>query len=657
MCGIAGIWSKSSDLIENKLYVQNMIQQINHRGPDFVGFWEDELEGIFLGHGRLSILDLSVAGHQPMISKSGKYVISFNGEIYNHSDLKKELEKKTQDIKWVGHSDTEILLELIDTYGLEKALNKCIGMFAIALWNKEENSLTLVRDRIGEKPLYYGFTGQNEKESFLFGSELSALKNLRIFKNEINPLALSELLNYQVISAPNCIFKNIFQLEPGHLVKIISSRKEDLGKSIPWWRLSSCVDKSFEDQISNEKEAIIFMERTLREAIKMQSIADVPLGAFLSGGIDSSLITALLQKESANNVKTFTIGFENKNFDEAPFAREVAKYLNTDHNEFYLTSKDAQNLIPSLSKIYSEPFADSSQLPTHLVCREARNYGLKVALSGDGGDELFGGYNRYFLGEKIWKKANLLPWKIRRIFGEVGIRLPNQELDSILKIFGINQIGTKISKLSSRLKDVRNEDEFYYSLISLWNNPSFLFHEDYQNQLHHTFPKAMKLKLPLSIKDNLTAKMMFYDALNYLPNDILTKVDRAAMAASLETRAPFLDHRVIEGAWRINMGLKVKSNKWLNTNKWVLRKILYKYVPKKLIERPKAGFAIPLADWLRGSLRIWAGDLLSKENINKNNYLNYSIISSLWEDHLSGRVDNSAKLWPIIMWQSWLDNN
>ena len=657
MCGIVGFWSNFQDEEENKINIIKMSEELNHRGPDYGGYWNDNSEALYISHRRLSIIDLSVAGNQPMLSHSGRYLISFNGEIYNHFEIKKNLEKEKKFIKWRGHSDTEILLELIELYGLEKALLKCVGMFALALWDRKEKCLQLARDRIGEKPLYYGFSGSSKKKTFLFASELSAIKKWKYFNNEINPEALSELINYQSISAPNSIYKNILQLMPGHVVKINSPNDLFLDSSKAWWSLTSTVEKSIENPISKMSEAISLIENKLKNAVQIQSIADVPLGTFLSGGVDSSLITALLQNQSNRKVKTYTIGFEEQEFNEAPFSKEIAKFLDTDHNEFYLTSRDAQDLIPKLSEIYSEPFADPSQLPTHLVCRESSNSGLSVALSGDGGDELFGGYNRYFLGEKIWKRIGFAPFYIRRLIGEVGTRLPEKNLDEIFNPFGFNQIGNKIKKLSERLSYIKDQDDFYFSLISQWKDPNFLFEKDFIRSKNFNLPEALLTKIPSKFSNDLTAKMMIYDALHYLPNDILTKIDRASMAIGFETRAPFLDHRVIEAAWKLEMNLKINPKNIVNSNKWVLREILYKYVPKSLIERPKAGFAIPLADWLRGPLKTWAGDLLSKDNIVKEGYFKHFEISILWQEHLSLKKDNSSKLWPIIMWESWLDKN
>ena len=657
MCGITGLWSNFGTKDEHKKSIEKMNEALFHRGPDGVGIWDDNEENIFLGHTRLSILDLSLSGSQPMISQNERYVISFNGEIYNHLELKKELEKIKSGFRWRGHSDTEILLEMVSCNGLENTLPKCKGMFSLALWDREEKCLKLARDRIGEKPLYYGFCGEGVDKSFVFGSELSSFKALKYFNNRINTKALSQLINYGAISAPNSIFEGISQLIPGTILTLNSPFTNELSNPKKWWSLNNEVEKSFSNQIYSENEAIFILEEVLKNSIKGQSIADVPLGTFLSGGIDSTLITALLQAQSERKVKTFTIGFEEENFNEAPFSKEVAKYLDTDHTEIFLTSKDVQNLIPKLNSIYSEPFADASQIPTHLLCREVSNSGLKVALSGDGGDELFGGYNRYFLGENIWKSMNLIPFKIRRYIGDFGLNISSEGLDKISPLLGVNQLGIKVHKLAKRFKYVKNEEEFYYSLITQWEDQSSIFCDNLKDPYLHQRPDSITCELPKNICSNLVYKMMFYDTLNYLPNDILTKVDRAAMASSLETRAPFLDQNVISTAWRISKDLKINSNLRKNSGKIVLKKLLEKYIPQKLFIRPKCGFGIPLDDWLRGPLKSWAGDLLAADNIKNSGYLKSEKITKLWEEHLSFKSNNCSKLWPIIMWQSWLEKN
>ena len=655
MCGIAGIWADSGDHNELRYEIKNISAKQKHRGPDYSGFWEDKDNLFFLSHQRLSILDLSPAGNQPMVSHSGRYVIAYNGEIYNFQDLKISLEKKYGQINWKGNSDTEVLLALIDKYGLRETLNKCVGMFAIALWDKKDKRLYLARDRMGEKPIYYGFTGPKSKRAFIFSSEISTIRDFKYFNNPFNSNGLIELINYQAISAPNSIFEDIYQLLPGHILILESPKLKFLKNSTEWWSLINVIEDSLANPINEANYAEFEVEKILKESVRIQSISDVPLGTFLSGGIDSSLITALLQKQNINKVKTFTIGFEEMEFNEAPFSRQIANILGTDHTEILLTSNDALKLIPNLSKIYSEPFADSSQLPTHLVCREAKKNGLTVALTGDGGDESFGGYNRYFLGNKIWKKIRNIPWPIRKNLGEIGVRIPEKFLYLLFRSIEINQMPSKIYKLSERLRYVNSDDEFYFSLIAQWKDPKFLFKNEFLKDIQ-TSPRLLNTKIPSSFKNDLVSKMMIYDSLNYLPNDILTKVDRAAMHTSLETRAPFLDHRVVEIAWRLNKNFKISNNNTDFSSKWILRKILYKYVPKELMERPKSGFGIPLSKWMRGPLKSWISDLISKEMINKSNILNSNEVSNLWEEHLSEKFDHSSKLWPVIMWQSWLDN-
>ena len=656
MCGILGIWSSEFKSDELKFELEKMSIQQLHRGPDHNGFWEDKENNFYLSHQRLSIIDLSHFGNQPMISKSGRYVISFNGEIYNFKELRYKLELKNVSLKWNGSSDTEVLLALIEEYGLNNALNKCVGMFAFALWDREKKVLKLARDRIGEKPIYYGYADLNSKKTFIFGSEIGAIKNFKYFNNPINTKALLQLFNFQVISAPNSIFENIYQLKPGYIITVRHTKEDFIFKSENWYDLKKQIKNSYQNPIKDRKQAEFEVEKVLKESIKIQSISDVPLGTFLSGGIDSSLVTALLQNQSKSKIKTFTIGFEDENYNEANFSRKVAKYLGTDHSEKILTAKDAQNIIPQLSSIYSEPFADSSQLPTHLVCREAKNNGLTVALSGDGGDESFGGYNRYFIGEAIWNKLNKIPWPLRGFIGQLGLNIPEFVIENTFKNLNLNQFSSKYFKLCQRLKYIQTDDQFYLSMISLWIDPNFLLNKDFLKQEIDYLPSIFKSDINYQFKNDFLARMMIYDTLNYLPNDILTKVDRASMSTSLETRAPFLDHRVIETAWKLKSQFKINSSRINFSGKWILKRILSNYLPLNLVERPKRGFGIPLAKWMRGPLKDWINDLLSKEMIERDGYLNSENVYKLWEEHLSENIDNSSKLWPIIMWQSWHDN-
>ncbi len=670
MCGFAGILTNPNFPNRSSLgkVASKMAAAIAHRGPDDSGVWWQANEVIALAHQRLSILDLSRAGHQPMISHSGRHVIVFNGEIYNHLELRRELNSQRNGTQWIGSSDTETLITAIETWGIEETLERTVGMFSIAIWDRKEHVLQLARDRFGEKPLYYGFTGEGSQKTFLFASELAAIRSFPGFSNRINREALSQLLRFSAISAPCCIYQGMNQLLPGHLLTIRESDLEEPVTSQQWWCFRTSAETASRQRyyqhqgqsnihFFNETEALNALEKTLQISIEKQSLADVSLGTFLSGGIDSSLITALLQKNNQQPIRSFTIGFEEEDFNEAPFARSVAKHLGTDHCETILTASEAMEIIPSLAKIYSEPFADSSQIPTHLVCREARKNGLKVVLSGDGGDELFGGYNRYFWGPKIWSRVNWMPFHLRYLLGCTIRNIPPSKWDRAVKALGIPQVGHKAHKLAERLQRVRTSDELYLSLISEWKQPLSIMQCEESSYPIFEPPSAVNLPLPSLISEDPAERMMAYDTLNYLPNDILTKLDRAAMAASLETRAPFLDHRVAEMAWQLPMTMKIRNKSAKQTQaigKWALRQILYKYVPSELIDRPKAGFGIPIGQWLRGSLREWAEELLNPIVIENQGYLKSQPIQQLWEQHLTGRFDHTHKLWIILMWQAWL---
>jgi asparagine synthase (glutamine-hydrolysing) len=624
---------------------------IGHRGPDAAGAWADKALGVALAHQRLAVLDLSAAGQQPMHSASGRYVVAFNGEIYNHLALRRELDSAGQAPPWRGHADTETLLAAIQAWGLEAALQRCVGMWALALVDRRERQLHFARDRFGEKPLYWGLTGSGQQRAVVFGSELAALQSYPGFNNPIDRQALAELLRFGQVPAPLSIYAGISKLPPGHWVSI--PLPLDAGASLPasrpWWTLHAVIQGGYADPLGSETEALELLENTLSQAVSDQAIADVPLGAFLSGGIDSSLVTALLQRQSSRPLRTFTIGFEEAGFNEAPHARAVAAHLGTDHAETLLTSADARALIPQLPQIYTEPFADSSQLPTHLVCREARRAGLTVALSGDGGDELFGGYNRYFWGPRIWNRLACLPGPIRRRLGSAITLIHPSAWDALGGPLPVAQLGHKAHKLAARLKHVASSDELYRSLVCEWRDPAALLQGDLFWE--GSVATAIDQPLPACLSADPVARMMAWDALGYLPDDILVKVDRAAMAVGLETRAPFLDHRVAAVAWRLPMHMKIRAG----TSKWALRQILYKYVPRELIERPKAGFAIPLGQWLRGPLRAWADELLHPDRLLHEGYLRPEPISQLWQQHLSGRYDHTTKLWTVLIWQAWLE--
>lgn len=654
MCGISGILplSNSFDRNDLSLFSLKMRESLHHRGPDASGCWIDPLERVVLSHNRLSIIDLSSAGSQPMVSRDGRLVLTFNGEIYNHRSLRRELEEALCNHDWRGTSDTETLLAAIGLWGLEKSLQKCYGMFSLALWDSSVGKLYLARDRFGEKPLYWGITGADRYKALVFASELSALRAYQGFDSSIDRNVLAHFLRFGAISAPNSIYSGISQLLPGHLISI-SHGFTELPEACPWWSFQSHISSCLDDPYIDESIALQDLESALVESVRDQSVSDVPIGAFLSGGVDSSLIAALMQAHSSRPIRTFTIGFDEADFNEAPFARSVAAHLGTDHSETVVTAADAMQLIPSLAKFYSEPFADSSQLPTHLVCREARRSGLTVALTGDGGDELFCGYNRYFWGPKIWDRLSWLPWSLRRIIGLCIRVLPPPFWDFFGGPLSIYQFGQKAHKLADRLSYVRSSDDLYHSLVSEWRDPATLLQVPLDSEINES-PSPLSWPLPDALSKDPVSRMMAIDTLNYLPNDILTKVDRAAMATSLETRAPFLDPRVAAVAWRMPMHMKIHPGQGALTSKWALRQLLYKYVPPELIERPKAGFGIPIGHWLRGPLREWASDLLEPTQIKRQGYLRPEPIQKLWCQHLSGRFDHTTRLWAVLMWQAWL---
>ena len=643
MCGIAGfIDHRGIDASNAEALGRKMAEAIIHRGPDNQGVWVDDSNGIVLAHRRLSIIDLSATGHQPMGSANGRYVVVFNGEVYNHLLLRTQLETQGLAPQWRGHSDTETILALIEAYGLESALLKMVGMFALALWDKEEQALFLARDRIGEKPLYYGTQG---KVSF-FASELKSLRQHPAFSPEINRDALCLYLRHNYIPQPYCIYNQIFKLPAGHIIKLATG---EVAK--PYWSLDEVVFNNAPSHSDSDEEILDNLDEVLKQAVGLQMQADVPLGAFLSGGVDSSLIVALMQEQSARPVKSFSIGFDNAEFDEAPFAKAVASHIGTDHHELYVSSQQAQDVIPKLPNLYDEPFSDSSQIPTYLVSEIAKEH-VTVSLSGDAGDELFGGYNRYYWGVDIYKKLSFMPLPLRRLmsgsitaispdmwnslFAPVNLLLPQN--------YRHRNIGDRLHKLSN-VFGVRSEDALYRILISHWPEPEAIIRGGSEPETVISAPDAQAQSLPFA------SRMMYFDMLSYLPDDILVKVDRAAMGVSLETRVPFLDHRVIEAAWQLPMHLKIRHG----TGKYCLRELLYRRVPKSLIERPKMGFGVPLGDWLREPLRDWAETLLDENRLEQSGYFNVHKIRSVWSEHISGRRNWHYYLWDILMFEAWRD--
>lgn len=651
MCGITGFWQVNHFSAENAHAVaMSMAEQIAYRGPDDYGIWLDKSAGLALAHRRLSIVDLSPAGHQPMPSASDRYVIVFNGEVYNHGEMREELDKLSENA-WRGHSDTETLLAGFEAWGVEETLKRAVGMFAIALWDRKENMLTLARDRIGEKPLYYGF----QNDTFVFGSELKALKAHPDFVGEIDRDVISLYLRHCYIPAPYSIYKGIKKLLPGTYLQLplAGAGMDVLRTMLPraYWSLQQVTEHGMANPFAGStEEAVSALDAQLRQSIGLQMMADVPLGAFLSGGIDSSAVVSLMQAQSDRPVKTFTIGFDEQGFNEAEYAKAVAQHLGTEHHELYVPSSQAREVIPSLGRMYDEPFADSSQIPTFLVAQMAKSH-VTVSLSGDAGDELFCGYNRYMLSDK-WQKFAGIPFPIRRLVGQAVNAVPAPVWNRVFKQAGKLRslpmnMTDKLGKFAYRLETVDAADDLYYSLVSESDDPARIV-------LGSREPASWltEVGLGLPFADN-KLHMMFMDAMTYLPDDILVKVDRAAMYNSLETRVPFLDHRVVELASTIPMSLKCRDGK----SKWILREVLYKYVPRELIERPKAGFGIPLGEWLRGPLRSWAEDLLDAHRLYREGYFDVQYIRELWYAHLDGKCNNQTLLWNILMFQTWLDGD
>ncbi|MFN4067772.1 MAG: asparagine synthase (glutamine-hydrolyzing) [Thermosynechococcus sp.] len=650
MCGIAGLWASDLNQQEISSIVERMANTLTHRGPDDGGIWVDETVGIALGHRRLAILDLSAAGHQPMVSASGRFVLVFNGEIYNHLEMRQQLEARGLAPSWRGHSDTETLLAAFEAWGIEKTLRKTVGMFALALWNRQDRQLTLARDRMGEKPLYYGWS----RGAFVFGSELKAIRAYPGFDNPIERRALALYLRYNYIPAPWTIYAHLWKLPAGSWVQFaaeeITAHRQDRGAVMAYWSLREIAKTGLETPFNgSEPEAVEALEALLRQSIKGQMVADVPLGALLSGGIDSSTVVALMQTQSSQPIRTFTIGFYERAYNEAQHAKAIAQHLGTDHTEWYLTPKEALEVIPQLPWLYDEPFADSSQIPTHLVCRLARQQ-VTVALSGDGGDELFGGYPRYFLVVSLWRRLSSIPLPLRRVVAR-GIRALSPRTWNLLyriiepllpRRWHQRLVGDKLHK-GARLLPLSAPEEIYFQLVSLW--------PDLTAVVLGTQEPATLLRTPSEWLNcsSIEQRMMYLDALTYLPDDILVKVDRAAMGVSLETRAPLLDHRIVEFAWRLPLSMKIQGGQ----GKRVLRQVLYRYVPKQLVERPKMGFGVPIEDWLRGELRDWAEELLSEASLKRDGFLHPAPIRQVWQEHLSGQRNWQYRLWPVLMWQAW----
>ena len=640
MCGITGFWAneKAPEGLALK-----MAEQIKERGPDDFGCWYCNGGTLALAHRRLSIVDLSPAGHQPMVSDCGQHVLAFNGEIYNHEDIRKELESEVVQIRWRGHSDTEVLLYGLRHWGVEVTLSKLNGMFAFAYWCEQDKALFLARDRIGEKPLYFG----RQNGTFFFGSELKALKAHPSFEKKVDRDSLTLYLRHSYIPAPYSIYENISKLKPAHYV-VVSGHGQNISDQFCYWDLKKVANSGLENQIVDEDKGLEELEVLLKDSVKMRMMADVPLGAFLSGGYDSTIVAALMQVQSVAPVKTFSIGFKESVFNEAQYAKRVSSYLGTEHTELYVDPQQTLDVIPRLPEVYDEPFSDSSQVPTFLVSQLAKQH-VTVALSGDGGDELFCGYDRYFIQKKIWDIVRRVPTSIRPLIAFALEHCPGGLAELLIqalpKTYRVSNVKDRLPKLAEWVNHENFEQFYRHSVSHLKESDRIVLGgRSYSTEFEQLAGALSKLK------DQ--EKMMLLDSLTYLPGDILTKVDRASMAVSLEARVPLLDHRLVEYAWRLPLKMKIQHGQ----GKWPLRKVLYKYVPKEMMERPKQGFGVPIEHWLVGPLRDWAEALLNDSRLKKEGYLHSAPINKMWNEHLSGKRRWHYCLWDVLMFEAWLEH-
>jgi asparagine synthase (glutamine-hydrolysing) len=636
MCGIAGVLNSLATRSSLERDALAMANSLAHRGPDAHGLWSDLDLGLALTHRRLSIVDLSPTGHQPMVSASGRFVISYNGEIYNFQELRAELQARG--VAFRGHSDTEVVVEAFAEYGIEPAVKRLIGMFAIAVWDRQDRNLTLIRDRIGIKPLYWAKFGK----LFLFSSELKGLRAYPGWTPRINRSAVAAYMRHNYIPAPHSIYEGVHKLKPGCILTLSWGSEPRIER---FWSTREVALSGLANQINaSDTEITDRLEDLLRDAVKRRMVADVPVGAFLSGGIDSSTIVALMKAANAGRVRTYSIGFDISGYNEAQHAAAVARHLNTEHTELIVTPKDALDVIPKLPDIYDEPFADSSQIPTYLVSTMTRQH-VTVALSGDGGDELFAGYNRYQLTQRFSRGLSLLPFPLRHAFIQILRAIPADRWSELINFMPTNmrpvQFGDKLHKFAAVLT-INDANGVYRKLVTHWEPETVM-------------PGSDEPKGPLwdssIVKDfpALLERMQFLDLITYLPDDILTKVDRASMAVALEARVPLLDHRVVEFAWRIPRRILVRKG----LSKWPLRQVLYRHVPRKLVERPKMGFGIPIGEWLRGPLRDWAEALISEKRLREAGLLESSVVRRAWHEHLRGRRNWQYQLWNVLMLQAW----
>jgi asparagine synthase (glutamine-hydrolysing) len=645
MCGVSGILLAGGGGKERLIAdVGAMTDALSHRGPDDDGLWVDEAAGIALGHRRLAILDLSPFGHQPMLSRSGRFVLCYNGEIYNFRELKGALEQAG--CRFRGQGDTEVLTEAFEAWGVRPTLQRLDGMYAIALWDRQDRELVLARDPMGEKPLYYSWAGPH----FLFGSELKALRRHPAFEGRVDSAALTLLMRHSYIPGPHTIYEGVFKLPPGCLLRVHASRGTVRPEPTPFWSLAAAVEagraRPFE---GDDREAADRLDDLLRRAVRLRMESDVPLGAFLSGGVDSSTIVAMMQSQSPRPVRTFTIGMTDSELDESEAARKVAAHLGTDHVETLLTAGDALDLVPSLPEMYDEPFADISQLPTALMARVARQH-VTVCLSGDGGDEVFGGYNRYVAGDLAWRRSNRMPLMLRRAAAQALLAASPATWDRVVgavRRTGMNDVpaaGAKVHKLANLLK-ARDEREAYLRLVSHWYEPTEVVQRAVEPSTYATDPAWW------SGDTDWLPRMLLLDGLTTLPDDMFVKLDRATMSVALEARVPLVSPAVVEFAWTLPIHLKVRDGQ----GKWLLRQVLDRYVPRSLIDRPKLGFDPPVGAWLRGPLREWAESLLDEKRLRGEGLFRSEPIAARWREHLDGRRDHTYALWSVLMVQAWLD--
>lgn len=644
MCGIAGFWARDRVSYDAESVLRRMATAVKHRGPDDEGVWWDDSWGVGLGHRRLSIIDLSAEGHQPMVSATGRYVIVYNGEVYNFREIRRELEGRG--VRFRGGSDTEVMLATIECRGLLEGTRAFSGMFAFALFDRETGTLSLVRDRLGEKPLYYGLLGR----TLVFGSELKALRAHPAWQGDIDRGALSLFLRHNYVPAPYSIYQGIRKVAPGTIVTYERLDEEPSVQS--YWLAREVAENGLARPSSNDESGLLEeLDELLRQVVRREMVADVPLGAFLSGGVDSSLIVALMQAQSDRPVRTFTIGFEEEAYNEADYARAVARHLGTDHTELYVSPAEMLAVVPKLPSLYDEPFADSSQVPTFLVSEMARRH-VTVSLSGDGGDELFGGYDRYFLADRLRPWLSRIPALARRGVAGALSALRPESWDRGLDVLGMGTrwrvpwsvTGDRLHKLADVLKG-GSDRAMYRNLLSHWRDPGLVVIGGVEPPTVLTDPRA------LGAANGLLPWMMYADLVSYLPDDILVKVDRASMGVSLESRAPYLDHSVVEFAWRLPLKTKVRHGR----GKWIVRRLLSRYVPDALIERPKMGFGIPLDLWLRGALREWANALLEPTRLEREGYLAAEPVARKWSEHKSEKRKWHYHLWNVLMFQAWLE--